>query len=255
MTPSLPRPFERVTAEEVGTRPVGSVTDMTPAERNAIMSALGALPGADLHQFFLSHGLASAYENNQNRGYGKGKKLAEAIAAAERRDGDDNVLRSAIAHFNLGNLMGSATAPGFSQLMADLRDRGDWDAVVKELSDAASDVHSNPAAAITESRAAVESACKHVCDENGVQYTDKDDLQNLYKKAARCRQQLPSQQADPGVTQMLQGFVTVVNGLAALRNSHSNAHGRGKQAPVTPDSYGVAALNAAVMVVRLLTEN
>ncbi|MBX7071246.1 MAG: abortive infection family protein [Microthrixaceae bacterium] len=65
-------------------------------------------------------------------------------------------------------------------------------------------------------------------------------ISRLYKAAASALQIAPDQHSEQVIEQILSGVGTVVSGLAALRNSLSDAHGRGKRdvrpAPAMPSS-------------------
>lgn len=209
----------------------------------------------DLKSFFVAHGLGDAFENKQNRVDNKPKKIADAIAAAERRDGDEHVLLAAVDEFELGDLIADYVAPGLPELIDAVQQRPDWVNVQRALSAAAEEAYTNPAGAITASRSAIESVCKHICDERGAGYKDSDELPVLYKKTVQALNLAPEQHGnDAAVRQMLQGAVTVVNGLAAVRNAFGDAHGKGKGVPGTPEAYGAVAVNMATGVTRLLLD-
>lgn len=86
---------------------------------------------------------------------------------------------------------------------------------------------SDPEGAITSSRTLIESVCKHILDEFGTTYSEKDDLPKLYKLAADQLNLSPSQHTEQIFKQILGGCQTVVEGLGALRNKHGDAHGKG----------------------------
>lgn len=174
---------------------------------------------------------------------------------AERRDGDDRVLLAAVDEFGLGDLLAAYVALGLPELADDLATRADWVNVQEVLTAAAAEAYTDPAGAITASRAAIESVCKHICGERSVEYKDSDDLSALYKKTVRALNLAPDQHSDDAaVRQTLQGAVTVVGGIAALRNAFGDAHGKGKGAPATPEGFAVLAVNMATGITRLLLD-
>ena len=91
----------------------------------------------------------------------------------------------------------------------------------------------DPDGAITASRALVESVCKLILDEKGVEYDDDAKLPVLYAKVASALNLAPSQHSEKVFRQILGGCQSVVEGLGAARNRLSDSHGQGKR-PVRP---------------------
>lgn len=81
--------------------------------------------------------------------------------------------------------------------------------------------------AITAARTLLESVCKHILDAAGVMYDDSADLPKLYTLTAKQMNLSPSQHTEQLFKQILGGCQTVVEGLGAMRNRHSDAHGKG----------------------------
>lgn len=218
-----------------------------------MLAALARHSGGDLKSFFLAHDLAYAFENDRNRADSKRKKVADAVDVAERRDGDDRVLRAAVDEFGLGELLAAYVSPGLSELINELEHHADWSGVQRVLTSAAAEVHTDPAGAITASRATIESVCKHICDERGIGYENSDDMSTLYKKTVRALNLSPSgHHNDTAIRQTLQGAVTVVAGIAALRNALGDAHGKGKAAQEALEPYAMLAVNMTAGITRLL---
>lgn len=92
---------------------------------------------------------------------------------------------------------------------------------------------SDPEGAITTARTLLETVCKHILDEHGETYKSDSDLPLLYKTAAKTLNIAPSQHSEEIFKQILGGCTAVVEGLGALRNRLSDAHGQGKR-PVKP---------------------
>ncbi len=86
----------------------------------------------------------------------------------------------------------------------------------------------DPQGAITAARTMLEAVCKHVLDERRVEYDAKADLPQLYATVAKSLNLAPDQHGEQVFKQVLGGCATAVNGLAALRNMMSDAHGRAK---------------------------
>jgi Abortive infection C-terminus len=219
-----------------------------------VLEALAKRTAGDLKSFFAAHDLGFEFENDRNRFDTKSKKIADAVVAAERRDRGEYVLLDAVETFDLGHLIAAYVAPGLPELVDAVQQRADWGNVQRALTAAAAEAYTNPAGAITASRSTIESVCKHICGERSVAYSDSDTLPVLFKKTVRALSLSPDQQGNAAVRQTLQGAVTVVDGLAAVRNSFGDAHGKGKGVPGTPEAYGALAVNMATGVTRLLLD-
>lgn len=106
--------------------------------------------------------------------------------------------------------------------------------------------------AITLARTLLESVCKHILDEHGQTYAPDSDLPGLYKMAAKVLNIAPSQHSEPIFKQILGGCTAVVEGLGALRNRLSDAHGQGKK-PVKPAArHAELAVNLSGAVATFL---
>ncbi|MCK4815085.1 abortive infection family protein, partial [bacterium] len=69
--------------------------------------------------------------------------------------------------------------------------------------------------------------------ENGTTYKQDADLPKLYRKTAEVLNIAPSNHTEQVFKQILGGCTAVIEGLGALRNRISDAHGQGKR-PVKP---------------------
>lgn len=85
----------------------------------------------------------------------------------------------------------------------------------------------DPEGAITAGKTLIESACKHILDINKIEYSNKTDFKGLYKLVADSLNMSPEQHSEQIFKQILSGCSSVVNGLGALRNKYSDAHGQG----------------------------
>lgn len=151
-------------------------------------------------------------------------------------------------------LLLSNTAPGASAASEQLGALEDWDAVARSWQAALSRVVSDPEGAITATRTTLEGVCKHICDERAVAYDDGWDLSKLYKAAASAMKIAPDQHSEQVVKQILSGVTTVVGGLAAMRNSLSEAHGRGKRSVRPAPRHAKLAVNAGFAVAGFLID-
>jgi Abortive infection C-terminus len=113
---------------------------------------------------------------------------------------------------------------------------------------------SDPEGAITAARTLLETVCKHILDEKGIEYTNKTDLPQLYHLVAIELSLAPSQYTEDVFRQILGGCSSIVNGLGTLRNRLGDAHGQGKK-PIRPAArHAELAVNLAGSVALFLVE-
>lgn len=93
--------------------------------------------------------------------------------------------------------------------------------------------HEDPEGAITAARSLLESVCKHILEELGVEDGDSADLPKLYGLTSKALNLAPSQHTEDAFKKILGGAHSIVDGLANLRNRLGDAHGQGKR-PVKP---------------------
>jgi hypothetical protein len=112
---------------------------------------------------------------------------------------------------------------------------------------------SDPEGAITMARTLLESVCKHILEEAGAVTEDAPDISKLYRQTAERLQLAPSQHTEQVFKQILGGCTAVVEGLGALRNRLSDAHGTGKAAVKPAARHAELAVNlAGALAVYLL---
>jgi hypothetical protein len=102
-----------------------------------------------------------------------------------------------------------------------------------------------PDGAITLARTLLESVCKHILDEAGESYGNETDLPRLYRLTSEYLSIAPSQHSLQIFKQILGGCTAVVEGLGALRNRVSDAHGQGRQAIKPAPRHAELAVNLA----------
>lgn len=103
----------------------------------------------------------------------------------------------------------------------------------------------DPSGAITSARTLLETVCKHILDAEASQYGDTDDLPKLYRKTAEVLNLAPEQHSEQVFKQILGSCQSVVEGLGALRNRHSDAHGKGIAAVRPAARHAELAVNLA----------
>lgn len=114
---------------------------------------------------------------------------------------------------------------------------------------------SDPEGAITVARTLLEAVCKHILDETGPAYSDRDDLPKLYGMAARALTLAPDQHTEEPIRAILGGAMNLVNGIGTLQNRLSDAHGKGAKLPVKPSPrHASLAVNTAGAVATFLVD-
>jgi hypothetical protein len=113
---------------------------------------------------------------------------------------------------------------------------------------------SDPEGAITAARTLLESVCKHILDGAAASYDDSIDLPKLYSLTAKQLNLSPSQHTEQLFKQILGGCQTVVEGLGALRNRHSDAHGKGARGRKPAARHAELAVNLSGTMATFLLQ-
>jgi hypothetical protein len=111
----------------------------------------------------------------------------------------------------------------------------------------------DPEGVNTAAQTLLETVCKHILDEKGVDYS-KDDLPKLYEKTAEALDLAPSQHTEEAFKAILGGCYTIVQNLGSLRNKLSDAHGQGKRAIKPLPRHATLAVNLAGVISTFLIE-
>lgn len=108
--------------------------------------------------------------------------------------------------------------------------------------------------AITAARTLLESVCKHILDSSGVTYEDNAELPTLYTLTAKQLNLSPSQHSEQLFKQILGGCQTVVEGLGAMRNRYSDAHGKGAKGTKPAPRHAELAVNLSGTMAMFLLQ-
>ncbi|TWT44444.1 hypothetical protein RAS1_08590 [Phycisphaerae bacterium RAS1] len=106
--------------------------------------------------------------------------------------------------------------------------------------------------ALTAARMLIETVCKHILDDYGVTYPDDADLPKLYRLTSEKLTLAPSQHTEQVFKQILGGCTAAVEGLGAMRNRLSDAHGKGRASVRAAPRHAELALNLAGTVTTFL---
>lgn len=106
--------------------------------------------------------------------------------------------------------------------------------------------HSDPDGAITSARTLLETVCKHILDDMGIQYNDKNiEMSELYRTVSKELNLSSEQHTETVFKQILGGCSSVVNGLGTLRNRLGDAHGKNRSASKPAPRHAELAVNLA----------
>jgi len=119
-------------------------------------------------------------------------------------------------------------------------------------------VAQNPALAFDLARTLVETACRTILKERGIDYRENDDLPKLFKTASSNLPFLPSTasggaEVRKSLAQTLNGLSTAIQGICELRNQCGFAsHGSDQPRPVMESVQALMAAQAADTIVGFL---
>jgi len=106
--------------------------------------------------------------------------------------------------------------------------------------------------AITHSIACLESTCRIIHEEKGLELPKNKDLTHLWK-STRAALELDTLLVDgDSVTPLLNALHGVVTNVASIRNALSDAHGKGKISPNVSEAIAELALNVAASAATFL---
>ena len=146
-----------------------------------------------------------------------------------------------------------APAAGARGPAAGVLRRLDEDHVNAEVDRIFAAAETDPEDAITAARALVETVGKAVLADLGKPVDDKWDLPDLYKRVA-MELKLDPVLHEVVFRQTLQGLVSVVQGLAELRNKLGDAHGKGRGAVRAKPRHARLAAGAAMTIAAFVVE-
>lgn len=113
--------------------------------------------------------------------------------------------------------------------------------------------NSDPEGAITISRTLLESVCKYILETN-VPIKESTELPAMYKMTAKALNLSPSQHTEEVFKQILGGCQSVVEGLGALRNKHSDAHGKSAKSVKPAPRHAELAVNLSGAMASFLLQ-
>lgn len=133
------------------------------------------------------------------------------------------------------------------ELLESTQVRKCWDRATQRL-------ETDPEGAITAARALLESVCKHILVDGGVQDVDDHDLPALYDMTSKSLGLAPSQHTAEAFKRILGGCTMVVHHLATLRNRLGDAHGKAPMGIRPAVRHARLAVNLAGAMATFLVE-
>lgn len=114
-------------------------------------------------------------------------------------------------------------------------------------------IEKDPEGAITSSRTLLETVLK--CLAENLEITiDKSDLTKMYKEVSKKLNLSPDQHSEQVFKKILQGCVSSVDGLASLRNSYGDCHGKGQKCYTPSKRHARLAVNLAGSMAMFLID-
>jgi len=112
----------------------------------------------------------------------------------------------------------------------------------------------DPDGAITAAKTLLESVCKHILSNDGVDFARNSDLPTLYHLVAESLRLSPGQHRDKNFKRILGNCQAVVSGVAFLRNQMGDAHATELDSEARLQQFGELAVNLAGIVAQFLVK-
>jgi hypothetical protein len=112
----------------------------------------------------------------------------------------------------------------------------------------------DPNGAITLARTLLETVCKHILDDEGVEYDEGDELPRLYRLTAETLQIAPNDATEDAFRRIFGACTSIVESVGTIRNRMGDAHGRGAGAVRVEPRYARLAVNLSGAMATFLVE-
>lgn len=120
------------------------------------------------------------------------------------------------------------------------------------------DLNDDPAAAISSCKNLIESQCKIVLTDLGVEFSERDDLPGLFAKVAaelniNADAVQGNSRGSDAIRKAMRALTTTVQSIAEARNAIGNGHGSDGLSPATPRHAGLV-FNSTVAVAQFIAD-
>lgn len=126
--------------------------------------------------------------------------------------------------------------------------------VINEWGNCKDRIRKDSSGAIGAAKNLLESSCKQILQRRAIKYTDATHLPGLYSIVTKQIQLDPSKEAHGALRTILGGCATVVNGLAELRNTLGDGHGKAPGSGKPSQRHARLAVTLAGAVAAFLLE-
>lgn len=153
--------------------------------------------------------------------------------------------REGLSYARGGQIYGTSLSRPTRSLAERLK-RGEFKELEAEYDRAYSAVEGDPPAAVTAACSILESLCKTIIDEEALCMPSKQTLVPLWNTVMKHLGLSPADKADDDIKRILQGLISVADGVASLRTHAGSAHGRSSSTKTK--QYKVASRHARLAV-------
>ncbi len=136
--------------------------------------------------------------------------------------------------------MGSPT-----RALADFIRELDFDALGHEFERATKNAESSPREAVSAASNILESTCKMIIADDGLEAPAKQDLGAVWNVVRKHLAIDPSRVEDEDLQKILSGLISVVHGIGSLRTHASSAHGSGRKSYKLEPRHARLAIHSA----------
>jgi hypothetical protein len=167
-------------------------------------------------------------------------------------------LEAALARQQLRYVRGGSITSGLgtsSKTLEEMIRARSITALDEEFERAARNVESNPREAVSAACNMLESICKVLIADQGLELPAKQDLQGVWAAVRKYLGLDASAVEDQDLKQIISGLLGVVSGIGAFRTHASSAHGRGRSAYRVEPRHARLAVHAAHTVAAFILES
>lgn len=188
------------------------------------------------------------------------QKLVQLYNKYLRNDGFELAEKSRISGkpIYIGRNIGMAAVPGVSAVKESFSGT-DLVYVTQQITRMEAAVLNDPGLAIGTAKELVETCCKTILSERGIEIPKKDDLPQLVKRTVKELKLTPSDIPDQAkaadtIRILLSNLATITNGIAQLRNKYGTGHGKAASSKGLGPRHAKLAVGAASTLAVFLAE-